>query len=370
MKYKSLLFSCLMAGTGLVSSQAMAGGAIGGNCCADLEERVAELEATTVRKGNRRVTLQVSGNVHAALLFSDAPNRKNDTEIIQQAATQSKFRFVGKARISSDVYAGYRVEFGIGETTFGAFNRDGSFPGIGGAGSRFLTDGAISLRYNEVFIGSKTLGKLSIGQGETASDFAAQVDLSGTIYFAGGNLDEYHVVSDLDGFSRQERIRYDTPTIAGFRASASWQDNESWDAALRYGGALGDFTVAAAIAYFETGDGDGGVVGSASVLHRPTGLSLTAAAGDVDEAVIGIEEYWYVKAGIQRKIFAVGKSKFSVDYKDINDGDVEKIGAQFVQDIDAANMKIFASVWDADSDSASPFLPSETAGVVGMTINF
>jgi hypothetical protein len=27
---------------------------LGGNCCADLEERVAELEATTVRKGNRR----------------------------------------------------------------------------------------------------------------------------------------------------------------------------------------------------------------------------------------------------------------------------------------------------------------------------
>jgi hypothetical protein len=25
---------------------------LGGDCCADLEERVAELEATTVRKGN------------------------------------------------------------------------------------------------------------------------------------------------------------------------------------------------------------------------------------------------------------------------------------------------------------------------------
>ncbi|MFW2391305.1 MAG: porin, partial [Methyloceanibacter sp.] len=27
----------------------------GGDCCADLEERVAELEATTVRKGNKKV---------------------------------------------------------------------------------------------------------------------------------------------------------------------------------------------------------------------------------------------------------------------------------------------------------------------------
>ena len=28
---------------------------LGGDCCADLEERIAELEATTARKGNRKV---------------------------------------------------------------------------------------------------------------------------------------------------------------------------------------------------------------------------------------------------------------------------------------------------------------------------
>jgi hypothetical protein len=36
---------------------------LGGNCCADLEERVAELEATTARKGNRKVSLTLSGYV-------------------------------------------------------------------------------------------------------------------------------------------------------------------------------------------------------------------------------------------------------------------------------------------------------------------
>ena len=30
---------------------------LGGDCCADLEERVAELEATTARKGNRKMSL-------------------------------------------------------------------------------------------------------------------------------------------------------------------------------------------------------------------------------------------------------------------------------------------------------------------------
>ena len=34
---------------------------LGGDCCADLEERVAELEATTVRKGNKKVSVTLSG---------------------------------------------------------------------------------------------------------------------------------------------------------------------------------------------------------------------------------------------------------------------------------------------------------------------
>ena len=39
---------------------------LGGDCCADLEERVAELEATTVRKGNNKVTVQIYGKVNEA----------------------------------------------------------------------------------------------------------------------------------------------------------------------------------------------------------------------------------------------------------------------------------------------------------------
>ncbi|MCG8562955.1 MAG: hypothetical protein MI824_24405, partial [Hyphomicrobiales bacterium] len=37
---------------------------LGGDCCADLEERVAELEATTVRKGNRKVSVKLSGQIN------------------------------------------------------------------------------------------------------------------------------------------------------------------------------------------------------------------------------------------------------------------------------------------------------------------
>ena len=43
---------------------------LGGDCCADLEERVAELEATTARKGNRKMSLTVYGQVNRSIISS------------------------------------------------------------------------------------------------------------------------------------------------------------------------------------------------------------------------------------------------------------------------------------------------------------
>ena len=50
---------------------------LGGNCCADLEERIAELEATTARKGNRKVSLTVSGWVSEQVAFWDDGTESN-----------------------------------------------------------------------------------------------------------------------------------------------------------------------------------------------------------------------------------------------------------------------------------------------------
>jgi hypothetical protein len=37
---------------------------LGGDCCADLDERVADLEATTARKGNKKVSVELYGRVN------------------------------------------------------------------------------------------------------------------------------------------------------------------------------------------------------------------------------------------------------------------------------------------------------------------
>ncbi len=58
----------LLAGVGF-GAMPVAAADLGGDCCADLEERIAELEATTARKGNRKVKLEVSGHVNEALIL-------------------------------------------------------------------------------------------------------------------------------------------------------------------------------------------------------------------------------------------------------------------------------------------------------------
>ena len=55
----------LLAG-GLPTANAFAAD-LGGNCCADLQERVAELEATTVRKGNRKFSLPITSPYRDAI---------------------------------------------------------------------------------------------------------------------------------------------------------------------------------------------------------------------------------------------------------------------------------------------------------------
>jgi hypothetical protein len=113
------------------------------------------------------------------------------------------------------------------------------------------------------------LGKLSIGQGDTASNGTAEVDLSGTDLIgyssvsdmAGGILFYNNTTqslsttkvgsafSNMDGMSRDDRVRYDTPDFSGFYASSSFIADDAIDLAIRYSGKFPGFKLAGALAY-------------------------------------------------------------------------------------------------------------------------
>ena len=66
---------------------------LGGDCCADLEERVAELEATTVRKGNKKVSVTLSGWVVKLGSGGTTATRKTSTSVTRTPPCRVTSRF-------------------------------------------------------------------------------------------------------------------------------------------------------------------------------------------------------------------------------------------------------------------------------------
>jgi hypothetical protein len=63
-------WATILAASGLMLGSSIPAQAadLGGDCCADLEERIADLEATTARKGNGKVKLTVYGKVNEGVI--------------------------------------------------------------------------------------------------------------------------------------------------------------------------------------------------------------------------------------------------------------------------------------------------------------
>ncbi len=250
---------------------------LGGDCCADLEERVAELEATTARKGNRKVSLTISGYIAQEITVWDDGGESN-TYIHGLGPTQaSHIKFNGQATIAPGWTAGYMLR--IQDLTGNAFT--------GGADA--ITQGNdtknddLNTQMSFWYLASKDLGKVSVGRLAHAAKSAAMfTDLSGTqiidnyTFLAG--FPQFHLrttggaLSPLSwgqlGFCYTQGaplggdcngivmngVRYDTPTFAGFTASASWGEDDFWEVGLRYAGEVAGFKLAFGAGYTERMD--------------------------------------------------------------------------------------------------------------------
>jgi predicted porin len=270
---------------------------LGGNCCADLEERVAELESTVARKGNRKVSLTVYGHVNEAVMFWNNPGGNVDIQssrVIPNTASQSRFGFKGEARVNQDWSAGFLIEIGIGGfDNDGAVNRD------------------LGVRHSAVFIRSKSVGTIWLGHTGMASDGAAEVDISrasvAALPLSFLPMDQAIVGVALLNFDgpRRNVLKYVSPAVAGFTVSAAWSDEDTYDIALRFGNEVGTFRVAGAVAWRRDRGPLGidtetdTIVGSVSVMEIRSGLFVGGAFGEHDIDGFGKVRGWEGRAGIE-----------------------------------------------------------------------
>jgi hypothetical protein len=269
---------------------------LGGDCCADLEERVAELEATTARKGNRKVSLTISGHVNRSVLWWDDGFRSR-TFSTDNAIANSRFRLTGTARINPALQAGFIIEMDLSigarshqvsqiddDGAAGApFAAGSNTDGVGGAG-----DSLLGITLANWYLVHKDYGQVTVGRMNTASAGVTIVDLGGigviansqAFLWGGGFLlrngagilsnngagagsswgslncgpnagggGPYGVDCGIHALSRRDAVRYDTPTWQGFTFGISYGEDYFWDAALRYAGEGHGFRYAAAVGF-------------------------------------------------------------------------------------------------------------------------
>lgn len=377
---------------------------LGGGCCADLEERVAELEATTARKGNRVVSLQVYGQVNKALMIWD-DGIDSDVYVVDNVLSSSRFGFVGKGQIMPGWVAGYNIEFEIMDARSDSVTQASDENALDANGS--TTDGRLTLRQNYWYVESQTLGRIALGHQSTAADGAHEVVLAGSlqssIVMVGNNLSVQDTAGNANNGTlvnwannldsgRNDVIRYDTPSIYGFILSASWGDDDYADVALRFKREFNSIRIAAAVAYqwdtqadnndFET------VGGSISVMHVPTGLYAAFAAGSRDYELAATEDisFWYVQAGIERKLLPYGATTFYGEYGSYDDfavsagvipnatsSEATRWGVGLNQKIDSVAMDVYANAafWDFDHNSTTELNQKDlTTVLIGSRIKF
>jgi hypothetical protein len=376
---------------------------LGGDCCADLEERVAELEATTARKGNRKVSLTVSGQVETAIMAWDN-GKTSDVYIVDVPTVGGTFfQFNGDAKINPSLSAGFLVQVGFDRGSRShqvtELDDDGGAPG----------DTSVVITLANWYLDHKQLGRITVGRANTATAGITGIDLGGAGVIANVNVGYWQRSfsaigtsvnwADLLGggtvngstLSRGNVINYTTPTFGGFSASAAWGENDVWDVALRYAGEHSGFRVAAGIGYSSNASGLGEVTaevtkgpeptmvkGSASILHVATGLYVSGSYIRQDNDLVGRNDttLWYVNAGISKNWTGLGNTVLYGEYANVEDGvqsttnsaaggsknvggtgafgsEATVWGLGVVQHVDAAAMEVFLAYrhYDGSTDA-------------------
>jgi Gram-negative porin len=345
---------------------------LGGDCCADLEERVAELEATTARKGNKKVSLTITGRVAASMTWwteSGAPvstkdngpfDHSSDLYFGDHTGNGPQIILKGEGKISSDLAAGYYIELGVTALSGGTHNgcpSDESGPlgddkcsGDTQASHQTKGDAGTSAA-TYVYLTSKQMGQLQLGRVDNAGDqYFANFNgawMGGqTANRAGGSFNLRDKNGDfVDGLTYgnfistlepggENGLRYISPSFGGFSFNASVGGDDQWGAGANYSNTFKTVSVKAGIGYgafsrvdsFGQKTADVGNAGnllgiSAGIKESGSGLFLEAAWSRAALNTPGANDptNWLIEGGWAKNVSGMGDTTIYGIYDKTND---------------------------------------------------
>jgi predicted porin len=330
--------------------------------------------ALEIKSGNDKVQVKLYGHLARAVMFAD-DGRESKAFHVDNTNSESRIGLDGKLEVSETLTLGSNFEL-----------QWQSNPSDKVSLEEESISGKFEERLLDIYADSKPFGKFSLGRGKMSSDDSSEVDLSGTdlagnvgVADVGGGfrfngpasleptVDENgeivdkrltvsNVFDQMDGLSRRNRVRYDTPKFAGFGIGVSAGEKDMADATLTYSNQFSGTKVQGALAWVNPGSGKdySQIDGSLSVLFD-VGLNLTVASGsrELDKMPAGGDDpvFTYGKIGWKcENLLPVGSTAFSFDYgvyeniKHQNKGEEgTAYGFQLVQKLSDYSTELYAA---------------------------
>ena len=303
---------------------------------------VPSVEAGTVSNGNGN-SVTLSGQVSKAIFYVD-DGKDSRSAIGDNDNSGSRFRILGSGKVNEALSVGTALEVEFQDNALNNFTVDdtnANSTDSGANGDSGFGQSNFTQRRMEAYFNHKQFGKLSIGQGPTASDGTAEVSLSGAGMAAGGgflfNGDNVKIrtsnqannafgavtwgsrTTNLDGGSRSDRVRYDTPTFAGFQVSTSAISGGAGDVAVRYSGKFGGVAVKGAASYYNqsslsTTFEDQYVMSVAA--EHDSGLNVRGQYGEATKKGTNLDDIkiWSIGVGYDASLTSLGTTSFAASY--------------------------------------------------------
>lgn len=205
---------------------------------------------------------KVSGQLDRAFTVADNGN-ETDYASVDNIGSNSRFRFTGNEKMANGMNVGFIYEMSV--VQFGSTEFDiGKNSGGGGVD--------LDTRKIDIYL-EGDFGKVSFGKGDGAGYYANMMDYSGTLYYGGGawytlyssgisfvddNGNQLYKIgqtnSVFNAVGRQERIRYDSPSIGGLVLSTSLDNGNAYELAARYHVDLPGAKLATGLSWVDTND--------------------------------------------------------------------------------------------------------------------
>ena len=285
----------------------------------------------------------------------------------------SRFRFTGSEEADNGLTWGFRFEIQARNNNAGT------------DGGQLENNGDNQdNRYQDLYL-SGDFGKISFGKGDGASNGGTEVDMSGTALASSSNLQDnwggYAILADgtkwrtvytmFDGLSRQNRVRYDTPSFNGFSLAGSFNQGNATELALRYKGDFGGHKFGAAAFVDQapdiSSDEDGAdIIGASASLLLNNGLNFTVAFSEADPDIGDESDAQFYKVG-----YKTGNHAFTVDAAEGENGNGDEgdsTGFTYAY-FPHPGVEIFAMIRELDSSGVAG-AESVDLAAIGSRIKF